>query len=232
MDKRKVVVFDSGVGGLTTLKYLSEMLPGEDYYYFGDYDNNPYGTKTTKELQEILRKNIKYLSSLNPKIIVIACNTAGTQIEYLKTITDILMYEPISVTSDYIKNNLKMKKESNILLLATDFTVKTGLYEQKLSEYNVIGQSAQILVKLAEEHVNDYAEVEKITGKYRNSVDCVILGCTHFGYFEKEIVESTNCNNIVESAKVLAIKVKEYLEENNLLNDNIKGSINYIEHIE
>ena len=232
MDKRKVVVFDSGVGGLTTLKYLSEMLPGEDYYYFGDYDNNPYGTKTTKELQEILRKNIKYLSSLNPKIIVIACNTAGTQIEYLKTITDILMYEPISVTADYIKNNLKMKKESDILLLATDFTVKTGLYEQKLSEYNVIGQSAQILVKLAEEHVNDYAEVEKITGKYRNSVDCVILGCTHFGYFEKEIVESTNCNNIVESAKVLAIKVKEYLEENNLLNDNIKGSINYIEHIE
>ena len=172
------------------------------------------------------------MSSLNPKIIVIACNTAGTQIEYLKTITDILMYEPISVTADYIKNNLKMKKESNILLLATDFTVKTGLYEQKLSEYNVIGQSAQILVKLAEEHVNDYAEVEKITGKYRNSVDCVILGCTHFGYFEKEIVESTNCNNIVESAKVLAIKVKEYLEENNLLNDNIKGSINYIEHIE
>lgn len=232
MDKRKVVVFDSGVGGLTTLKYLSEMLPGEDYYYFGDYDNNPYGTKTTKELQEILRKNIKYLSSLNPKIIVIACNTAGTQIEYLKTITDILMYEPISVTADYIKNNLKMKKESNILLLATDFTVKTGLYEQKLSEYNVIGQSAQILVKLAEEHVNDYDEVEKITGKYRNSVDCVILGCTHFGYFEKEIIESTNCNNIVESAKVLAIKVKEYLEENNLLNDNIKGSINYIEHIE
>lgn len=232
MDKRKVVVFDSGVGGLTTLKYLSEMLPGEDYYYFGDYDNNPYGTKSTKELQEILRKNIKYLSSLNPKIIVIACNTAGTQIEYLKTITDILMYEPISVTADYIKNNLKMKKESNILLLATDFTVKTGLYEQKLSEYNVIGQSAQILVKLAEEHVNDYAEVEKITGKYRNSVDCVILGCTHFGYFEKEIVESTNCNNIVESAKVLAIKVKEYLEENNLLNDNSKGSINYIEHIE
>ena len=136
MDKRKVVVFDSGVGGLTTLKYLSEMLPGEDYYYFGDYDNNPYGTKSTKELQEILRKNIKYLSSLNPKIIVIACNTAGTQIEYLKTITDILMYEPISVTADYIKNNLKMKKESNILLLATDFTVKTGLYEQKLSEYN------------------------------------------------------------------------------------------------
>lgn len=232
MDERKVVVFDSGVGGLTTLKYLSEMLPGEDYYYFGDYDNNPYGTKTTKELQEILRKNIEYLSSLNPKIIVIACNTAGTQIEYLKTITDILMYEPISVTADYIKNNLKMKKESNILLLATDFTVKTGLYEQKLSEYNVIGQSAQILVKLAEEHVNDYAEVEKITGKYRNSVDCVILGCTHFGYFEKEIVESTNCNNIVESAKVLAIKVKEYLEENNLLNDNSKGSINYIEHIE
>ena len=52
MDKRKVVVFDSGVGGLTTLKYLSEMLPGEDYYYFGDYDNNPYGTKTTKELQK------------------------------------------------------------------------------------------------------------------------------------------------------------------------------------
>lgn len=232
MDKRKVVVFDSGVGGLTTLKYLSEMLPGEDYYYFGDYDNNPYGTKTTKELQEILKKNITYLASLNPKIIVIACNTAGTQIEYLKTITDILMYEPISVTADYIKNNLKMKSDSNILLLATEFTVKTGLYNEKLPEYNVIGQSAQILVKLAEEHVNDYNIVNEITGKYKDSVECVILGCTHFGYFEKEIIESTNCRNIVESAKVLAIKVKEYLEFNNLTNNNEKGSINYIDHIE
>ena len=60
----------------------------------------------------------------------------------------------------------------------------------------------------------------------------MILGCTHFGYFEKEIVESTNCDNIVESAKVLAVKVKEYLEENNLVNENEKGTINYIEHIE
>lgn len=231
MDKRKVVVFDSGVGGLTTLKYLSEMLPGEDYYYFGDYDNNPYGTKTTVELQAILKKNISYLASLDPKIIVIACNTAGTQIEYLKTVTDILMYEPISVTADYIKNTLKMKEQSKILLLATEFTVKTGLYEQKLPDYQVIGQSAQILVKLAEAHENDYEVVDNITGKYKDMVDGVILGCTHFGYFENEIIKSTNCDNIIESAKVLAVKVKDYLEANDLLNDNQKGSINYIEHI-
>ena len=125
-----------------------------------------------------------------------------------------------------------MKSDSNILLLATEFTVKTGLYNEKLPEYNVIGQSAQILVKLAEEHVNDYNIVNEITGKYKDSVECVILGCTHFGYFEKEIIESTNCRNIVESAKVLAIKVKEYLEFNNLTNNNEKGSINYIDHIE
>lgn len=229
MDKRKVVVFDSGVGGLTTLKYLQEMLPHEEYVYFGDYDNNPYGTKTVDELQAILKKNILYLASLNPKIIVIACNTAGTQIEFLKQLTDIVMYEPISVTANFIKDN--MTKNSNILLLATDFTVKTGLYVEKLPEYNVIGKSAQILVKLAENHENDYGVVDDITGEFKNKVDGVILGCTHFGYFENEIIKSTNCNNIIESAKVLAMKVNDYLKEKDLLNKEGNGSVYYIERI-
>lgn len=229
MDKRKIVVFDSGVGGLTTLKYLQEMLPFEEYVYFGDYDNNPYGTKTIEELQAILKKNILHLASLDPKIIVIACNTAGTQIEYLKQLTSVLMYEPISVTANYIKDN--MPENSDVLLLATDFTVKTGLYEQKLPNYNVIGKSAQILVKLAENHENDYDIVNNITGEYKNKVDGVILGCTHFGYFEEEIKRSTNCGNIIESAKVLAIKVKDYLEENDLLNGKGDGSVFYIERI-
>ena len=105
MDTRKIAVFDSGVGGLTCLEYLKEILPNEDYLYFGDFKNNPYGTKTTEELQEILTKNIKLLEEHNVKMIVIACNTAGTQIEYLKTITNVPLCEPITVTTNTINNN-------------------------------------------------------------------------------------------------------------------------------
>ena len=65
MDTRKIAVFDSGVGGLTCLEYLKEILPNEDYIYFGDFKNNPYGTKTTEELRNILTNNIKLLENLN-----------------------------------------------------------------------------------------------------------------------------------------------------------------------
>lgn len=225
MDNRKIAVFDSGVGGLTTLEYLKKMLPNENYVYFGDFKNNPYGTKTTDELQKILKNNIELLMTKNVKIIVIACNTAGTQIDYLKTITDIPMFEPITVTTKTIN---EMQNIKDILLLATNYTVKIGLYQKYLNKYHVIGQPAQELVRLAEENRHDLEVIKDIMLVHQNKVDMVILGCTHFGYFTKEIQEIVKPNIIVESSYELAKYVVKYLQENDMLNDRGTAEVEFI----
>lgn len=225
MDKRRIAVFDSGVGGLTTLEYLKKMLPNEDYIYFGDFKNNPYGTKTTLELQSILKNNIELLVTKNVKIIVIACNTAGTQINYLKTITDIPMFEPITITTNVIN---KMTDICNILLLATNYTVRVGLYQKYLKDYHVIGQAAQELVRLAEENKHDQKVIDDIMLKYQNKVDMVILGCTHFGYFTDEIKATVKPKIVVESSYELAKHVVCYLKENNMLNNEGHCNVEYV----
>ncbi len=229
MDKRKIAIFDSGVGGLTTLKYLQKMLPDEDYVYFGDYLNNPYGTKTTEELQAILKKNVKYLESLDVKIIVIACNTAGTQVEYLRTITSLPLLEPITVTAQAINN---MTDINSILVLATNYTINVGSYQKQLANYQVLGCPAQELVKLAEEKKTDQKVIDNIMKKYQGLYDMVVLGCTHFGYFEKEIQEAVKPKVIVESSFELAKNVVEYLKNKEMLSDLGTGNVTYIEKID
>ncbi len=226
MDTRKIAVFDSGVGGLTCLEYLKEILPNEDYIYFGDFKNNPYGTKTTEELRNILTNNIKLLENLNVKMIVIACNTAGTQIEYLKTITDVPLCEPITVTTNTINNNQDIQK---ILLLATNYTIKVEAYQKHMdSRFQIFPQPAQELVRLAEEKTHDQKVIDDIMLEYENKVDTVILGCTHFGYFTDEIMKTVKPTRIVESSYELAIYVKKYLEDNNMLNNQGKTSVEFI----
>ena len=76
MDDRPICFFDSGIGGSTILKEVIKKLPNEDYIYYADSKNNPYGNKTKKELFDIVCCVIDNLIKYNPKLIVCACNTA------------------------------------------------------------------------------------------------------------------------------------------------------------
>lgn len=75
----KIGVFDSGVGGLTTLAEIQKLLPNEQYFYVGDHENNPYGEKTPAELTEITTEVVKQLRRKGVEMVVIACNTATTK---------------------------------------------------------------------------------------------------------------------------------------------------------
>ena len=78
MNNYKIGVFDSGLGGLSVLKELMNTLPNEDYLFYEDSINNPYGEKTEEELLKITSNIVNYLLEQKCKIIVIACNTATT----------------------------------------------------------------------------------------------------------------------------------------------------------
>lgn len=220
MNNKKIAVFDSGVGGLTCVDYLRKLLPNEDIVFFGDTKNIPYGTKTKEELQVILKRIIEYFNNLDVKLIVIACNTAGTEINYLKSISNIPLLEPISCASKAVTN--KIDKGSNILVLATKKTCDSKVYSNNLNNYNVLDVPSPLLVMDAEEnkhvfkHVYDYVMNYK---EYANDISCVILGCTHFGYFKEEVSMILPNATIIESSYELALSAKDYIINNKLEND-------------
>ena len=110
---KKIGMFDSGIGGLTILKELKKLLPNEDYIYYADSKNNPYGEKSDTELMKIVTNIVDYLISRDVKIIVIACNTATTRcIKRLR-----MMYPDIPLLEPNLRSKLLVIIIIRILLL-------------------------------------------------------------------------------------------------------------------
>ncbi len=225
MDNQKIGVFDSGVGGLTTLKYLEEMLPEENFIFYADTKNAPYGSKDQVTLRKVLKEVIAFFVEKNVKIIVIACNTAGTQIDYLRTLTMIPLVEPITPTIAKI-NSIVINQDDYILLLATDYTVNSQVYQQALLHCNLIAQGAPLLVTMAEN--KDYS-IDKVRDilPINDNISHVVLGCTHFGYFRDAINAILHPKAIIESSYELAVFVKKYLINKQLLANTNKEITEY-----
>ena len=104
MDNRAIGVFDSGVGGLTVLKEIKEMLPNENYIYIGDTASFPYGSKSKQTIIELSKKRIQSLVDMNVKMVVIACGTATSQaLNEMQQSFDIPIIGIISPTVEYLK---------------------------------------------------------------------------------------------------------------------------------
>ena len=78
MDNRPIGIFDSGLGGLTCVKKVMEILPGEDIIYFGDTGRVPYGSRSAETIVKYVRQNIRFLQTFDIKYIIIACGTASS----------------------------------------------------------------------------------------------------------------------------------------------------------
>lgn len=123
-------IFDSGIGGLSVLESIRELLPHENILYLADEKNCPYGTKSLEEVRKITLDNINYLKSKGAKIIVVACNTATSSIIDIVSKDDNSIIGVIEPTANAA---LKLTKNKKIGLFATNLTVKTKIYEQFLS---------------------------------------------------------------------------------------------------
>lgn len=231
---RKIGVFDSGIGGITVLKEIIKILPNEDYLYYCDSKNNPYGEKSDIELLEITNNIVNFFIKKDVKIIVVACNTATTRC--IKTLRK--MYPNILFvgTEPAIKlacsNNYK-----NILVMATPSTMTSKRTNELINLYKKDNQNIMLLVceGLANKiETNDKNGMnillDKLLFNYKNkNIDCIVLGCTHYPYIKKDIKKRiTNCE-IIDGSKGVAKQVKKLLTSNNLLNkENKKGKIEII----
>lgn len=176
-------LFDSGIGGLTVLKSLLELLPNEDYVYLGDTARLPYGTKSQETIKRYTEQNILFLESKGVDLVISACHSASSSILKFAMTSRLPLYnviEPACLESQ------RLSKTKKIGLLATATTVRGGQYQKLVREpYSLVAEPAPLLVPLVENNWLNDTITQMIIERYVEPlkaahVDAVILGCTHY----------------------------------------------------
>lgn len=219
----RVGIFDSGMGGLTVLKSLIEKYPNNHYIYFGDTLNMPYGNKSIDELKKLSSHIVEFLINKKVDIIIIACGTISSNCySYLKEKYDIPIYDILSPTIEYLKNNdLK-----NTCVIATTNTIKSGIFND-ITDYQI---ECPLFVPLIESGQIDSDEMKNAIETYFDSkrIDNLVLGCTHYPLLEPVLRNYLGDINYINMGDILASKLSlddEYYVLDlyfSKLNDNIR----------
>ena len=229
MDNRPIGVFDSGLGGLTAVRSLRQLLPGENLIYFGDTARVPYGGRSRETLLKYARQDVRFLKSFDLKAIVIACGTVST------TALDTLQQENdlpiVGVVEPTCRRALLVTKNKRIGIIATLASIRSGAYEATLkrldSEVEVIGKPCPLFVPLVENGrfqrgdivietvAREYLEPLKETG-----IDTLILGCTHYPLLTEIVADIMGPDvTLVSAGEESAFELKRLLKANDLRAD-------------
>ena len=225
-----IAVFDSGVGGISVLRELIALMPGENYRYFGDSANAPYGKKTTEEVRQLTLQNAQMLLSGNAKALVVACNTAtSAAIDLLReTFPDklILGIEPA------LKPAITQFPTGRIGIMATEVTLREEKLQRLMAQFDtaeVHRISAPDLVELIENGKADTQETEdflrQILAPYVGKLNALVLGCTHYPFVKDAISRILGENTLLfDGGAGTARQTRRCLEQAGLLNDG-EGSL-------
>jgi glutamate racemase len=214
-------IFDSGIGGLTVLKTLTEKLPGYDCVYFGDIARVPYGSKSHATIVQYTLQNIDFLIHKGAKIIVMACNSASSVAT--ENVVRKFNMPVFDVITPAVEEVINISKTFKIGVIGTRATIKSGIYERKIKELNpeakVYSVPCPLLVPLVEEGWLKKPETTMIIKKYLHplkvkQIDTLILGCTHYPLLKNIIQNKIGKRvNLIDSSVTVAVKVKGFLEK-------------------
>ena len=228
MDKHSyIAVFDSGVGGVSVLRELRALMPGERFYYFGDSANAPYGKKTTEKVRELtLAAGRKLLEDLGCKALVVACNTATAS-----AIIDLRESYPDRIVVG-IEPALKLACDRHpggtIGIMATDVTLRekklAALMERVKRDCTVLRVQAPGVVELVEAGKADTAEavelMERLLGPYTGKLSALVLGCTHYPFMTKAMAKVLGDGvELLDGGAGTARETRRRLLEAGLLNE-------------
>jgi glutamate racemase len=218
-------VFDSGMGGLTVLRALTEALPHESFLYLGDTARLPYGSKSPATVQRYALQAAEILIERGVRALVVACNTASAFA--LDALAERHPELPVfGVVEPGAAAAAEAEHGAHVLVLATESTVNGGAYQRAIlglrPDLKVHARACPLLVALAEEgeHEGEFcASVLRhylhghMTGDSISSPATVVLGCTHFPVFERSLCEQLPATTrIVDSAATTAARVRHALE--------------------
>jgi glutamate racemase len=217
-------VFDSGLGGLTVLRSLLDEFPDRDFVYLGDTARLPYGSKSGSTIRQYSLQILKYLvDELNPDALVIACNSASTQVHE----SEIFGKKVFNVIDPGVAKALEKTKNNKIGVLATRATVDSQAYQQRLIKINpevqVFAAAAPLLVPLAEENWDQDPITNLICYRYlqpllTQGIDTLIMGCTHYPILRESLQRACGPNiNLVEAGDKLCQNIKSSVEEDSQL---------------
>ena len=233
MHSKPIGVFDSGIGGLSVLNALKEMLPKEDILYVADQAYTPYGKKTKQAITTRAVAITNWLVAQDCKLVVIACNTATTN-----AITHLREYFPVPFVGiePAIKPAALGSQTGVIGVLATASTLTSTLFQTTSQDYTqgleVIRQVGHGLVGLVEEGKANSEATEKqlrdiLSPMLEKPIDHLVLGCTHYSFLTQTLKKILPENiTILDCSSPVAKQTDRLLELDNLNNTN-GGKIRY-----
>ncbi len=219
MNNKGIGVFDSGLGGLTVVKEIMNLLPKEQIFYMGDTARFPYGTKTKETIVKFSKEITAFLLRKNVKMIVVACNTSSALA--LKELKKAFKIDIIGVIEAGARSAVEVTNNRKIGLIGTRATIGSGAYREAIRKYDpkvkVFVKATPLLVPLVEEGWLNNKITEMILANYlkdfrEKQIDTLVLGCTHYPLLKPLIRKILPKVNIIDSAREMAKTVRALLE--------------------
>ena len=236
MDPRPIGVFDSGLGGLTAVRQLRRLLPGEDIVYFGDTGRVPYGSRGHDVIVRYAQQDIRFLLSQNVKFIMAACGTVSST--YPSAESAQLPVPYTGVIGAAARAAAAATKNKRIGVIGTAATIRSGSYATQLKDLvpgvQIFARACPLFVPLVE---NGYVNGDKVTQlmieeyltPVRDSgIDTLILGCTHYPLLKSMIGEFMGPGvTLVDPAMTAAHHLERMLAERGLRASHESGQAHF-----
>lgn len=230
-NSRPIGVIDSGVGGLTVVRQIQRLLPGEDIIFFGDSANCPYGNRSADEIYALALRMLRYLESQDVKCVAIACNTISSLADRLRPECPFPLLSIVESGADYIVR----EKLPSVGLLATEFTASSGVYDARIHAGNpdclVVSRGSPDLASLIDRgDFNRSVIDEEITAQIdvilsRAPVKDLLLACTHFPIVLENFRRCFPELRFIDPAEQQALAVKNLLVYRSLTNAQTRGKL-------
>ena len=224
-------IFDSGIGGLTVAKAVTELLPNESLIYFGDTAHLPYGDKSVKAINQYALAISKFLLEKNCKMIVIACNTASA-LAYSNLIEKIVKVPIINVIDPVVEHVASKKAPAKIGVIGTKGTISSDIYGTKIKtankQHQVYSLATPLLAPMIEAGFFDNTISSTIIENYLSEpgfkdIDVLIPACTHYPLIKKDIEQYyQNKVEVLDAPKIVAQKVANTIQALNKANTGKK----------
>lgn len=229
--------FDSGVGGLSVLREALILLPNENYIYYGDSDNAPYGVRTKDDVKRLTFNAVRFLVEKGIKALVVACNAATSA-----AVADLRkeFSFPVIGMEPAVKPAVEKNRNAGrrVIVLSTALTLREEKFQNLVSrvdtDHIVDMIPAPRLVVFAEKHVFEGPEVESylrelLTPEKIRSCGAVVLGCTHFPFFRRALYRVLPSGiDVIDGNRGTILHLIDVLKSENLLGDSAgKGHVRF-----
>ena len=235
MNRDAIGVFDSGLGGLTAVKALNELLPNENIIFFGDTARVPYGTRSRQTILRYTKEDIAFLRRHPVKMIIAACGTVSSMLGAELPVKDMPF---TGVVYPAAEKAAEVTENGRIGVIGTPATIRSGSYETALHSVNphldVTAMACPLLVHLVEygytnknNQITRLAAEEYLTPIRKAGVDVLIMGCTHYPMIREIIAEIMGDGvKLLSAGEEAAQYAKICLEQQDLLTDSTEAGHN------